>query len=319
MTRRREGREGSDFSADKRRTLAARAGHACSNPGCNRGTSAPHSDAKKSVSRGKACHITAAAPGGPRYDESLSSDERSSINNGIWLCDACADLVDKDTSLFSIARLHAWRHAAEQRALDDGGARRGPSEERDRVLIELPIERDRFDAKLVARLLSDVEELTGFDTGRVLVISIRRGSTLVTVSLPFGGGEFLEQKTKAGATFAGLVAKRARLLAPVERTRQGPQRQLMELSELAGALDQEEEIEGWDLVSAVQVELTTRIRGGVEQGVLNYLEKHGHALDREIAEALQTNRMRVNRARRTIRHVAQEVLRDLGFSSLIPD
>jgi hypothetical protein len=45
---------------------------------------------------GVAAHITAASPDGPRYDQNLSSEQRKSPDNGIWLCQNCAKLVDND-------------------------------------------------------------------------------------------------------------------------------------------------------------------------------------------------------------------------------
>jgi hypothetical protein len=39
---------------------------------------------------GEAAHISAAAPGGKRYDSSLTPEERRAPSNGIWLCELCA-------------------------------------------------------------------------------------------------------------------------------------------------------------------------------------------------------------------------------------
>ncbi len=51
-----------EFSAGTKRNLAARAGHVCSFPGCNRPTSGPSAEAAAAVNLGEACHISAAAP-----------------------------------------------------------------------------------------------------------------------------------------------------------------------------------------------------------------------------------------------------------------
>ena len=56
----------------------------------------PHSNPQKRVSIGEAAHITAAAEGGPRYNPDLTPEERSSIENGIWLCKSCARMIDSD-------------------------------------------------------------------------------------------------------------------------------------------------------------------------------------------------------------------------------
>jgi len=76
--------------------LAKRVGQRCSNPDCLRPTSGPHTEPSKSVVVGVAAHITAASAGGPRYDAGLSPEQRRSIDNGIWLCQTCAKLVDSD-------------------------------------------------------------------------------------------------------------------------------------------------------------------------------------------------------------------------------
>ena len=41
-------------------------------------------------------HLTVAAPGGPRYAATLSSDRRRDHSNGIWLCQIHGKLVDSD-------------------------------------------------------------------------------------------------------------------------------------------------------------------------------------------------------------------------------
>jgi hypothetical protein len=84
-----------DFSSDVNRALYSRVGGYCSCPSCPNTTSGPHSDAAKATNTGVAAHISAAAPGGPRYNPSLTSEQRASAENGIWLCQICAKLIDK--------------------------------------------------------------------------------------------------------------------------------------------------------------------------------------------------------------------------------
>jgi hypothetical protein len=66
---------------------------------------------------GVAAHITAASPGGPRYDASLSSADRQSAANGIWLCQKCAKLVDNDPERYTVSVLRLWKEQAEADAL----------------------------------------------------------------------------------------------------------------------------------------------------------------------------------------------------------
>ena len=103
-----------DFSAKVKQTVAARAGYRCSNPDCRVHTSGPQADPDKAVNIGVAAHITAAAEGGPRYDQNLSSEERSSIDNAMWLCQNCAKLIDSDEQRYSVAVLQGWKDAAER-------------------------------------------------------------------------------------------------------------------------------------------------------------------------------------------------------------
>lgn len=96
--------------------LANRAGNSCSNPDCRRETSGPDSTPHGSVNIGVAAHITAAAPGGPRFDPLLTPTERSAAANGIWLCQSCAKLIDSDETRFTRALLLGFKSSAEMRA-----------------------------------------------------------------------------------------------------------------------------------------------------------------------------------------------------------
>jgi len=108
-----------DFSEDVKRTTAARVGYRCSNPRCGKLTSGPKADPTRALNIGVAAHITAASPGGPRYDESLSAEQRSSIENAIWLCQSCGTLVDRDLERFSIVTLREWKQKAENAAANE--------------------------------------------------------------------------------------------------------------------------------------------------------------------------------------------------------
>jgi hypothetical protein len=72
----------------------------------------------KSLNVGVAAHITAAAPGGPRYDPSLTTEQRSDITNAIWVCQNCAKLADNDSVRFDATTLREWKETAEQAALE---------------------------------------------------------------------------------------------------------------------------------------------------------------------------------------------------------
>lgn len=102
-----------DFTSKTKEILAKRVGYLCSNPNCQKHTVGPNNDQEKATSIGVAAHITAAAPGGPRFEENLESDERRNIKNGIWLCANCSILIDRDPDDYSIALLNKWKQKAE--------------------------------------------------------------------------------------------------------------------------------------------------------------------------------------------------------------
>ena len=105
-----------DFPLAAKETLARRVGMRCSNPECRKPTSGPKEDPSQAVNIGVAAHITAASPGGPRYDPGLSPDERSSAPNGIWLCQNCAHLIDTDADRFPVDVIRLWKTQSEEAA-----------------------------------------------------------------------------------------------------------------------------------------------------------------------------------------------------------
>ena len=105
-----------DFSEQVKRALASRVGNLCSNPQCRVLTSGPQEDPAKALNIGVAAHITAASPGGPRYDPELLPAERSGPSNGLWLCQNCAKLVDNDAARFTVELLRGWKTTAEAEA-----------------------------------------------------------------------------------------------------------------------------------------------------------------------------------------------------------
>jgi len=103
----------SQFPPPVRRNLSNRAGNKCSNPDCRAPTSGAQRGGNAAIDVGIAAHITAASPGGPRYDHTLSPKDRNSLENGIWLCIKCHALVDHDPGKYTIGLLHVWKRHAE--------------------------------------------------------------------------------------------------------------------------------------------------------------------------------------------------------------
>jgi len=107
-----------DFSMSTKRALAGRVNQRCSNPDCRASTGGPQVDPRKVLNIGVAAHIAGAAPGGPRYDATMTPEQRADISNGIWLCQTCARLIDNDPLHFGTEILRAWKTMAEQEAHD---------------------------------------------------------------------------------------------------------------------------------------------------------------------------------------------------------
>lgn len=105
-----------DFTKATIQLLRDQVGNRCSNPGCRRPTIGSAENGQSIVNVGQAAHITAAAPGGPRYLSTLTADERSSADNGIWLCQNCGKLIDSDVAHHTIHLLRDWKRKAQDQA-----------------------------------------------------------------------------------------------------------------------------------------------------------------------------------------------------------
>src|ERR1700736_3310976 len=106
-----------EFPEIVRRILSQRVNNRCSNPVCGAPTSGPQVDPQKSLNVGVAAHITAASARGPRFNPDLSEAQRKSAENGIWLCQSCAKLIDNDPIRFSESMVRHRKQVAEQLAL----------------------------------------------------------------------------------------------------------------------------------------------------------------------------------------------------------
>ena len=99
-----------EFSQSVKDKIAKCAGYICSFPGCKRMTICGSEDRRSGVSvTGIAAHITAASPGGPRFDPNMTPEERTSESNGIWLCQIHAKLIDDNPSKYTADDLRRWK------------------------------------------------------------------------------------------------------------------------------------------------------------------------------------------------------------------
>lgn len=99
-----------EFPTHTKRALALRAGYVCSN--CGKPTVGPSEEAPDAITMiGVAAHISAAAPGpgARRYNPALTPNERASFENGIWLCQSCSVIIDRDEVTYSIPALQEMK------------------------------------------------------------------------------------------------------------------------------------------------------------------------------------------------------------------
>ena len=99
--------------------LAQRVAYRCSFPGCKRITIGPgHLNQEDVIKIGEAAHIYSAAPNGPRNNPNLSTEERTSIKNGIWMCKNHARIIDVDEINYSAETLLQWKMLSEKYVYD---------------------------------------------------------------------------------------------------------------------------------------------------------------------------------------------------------
>lgn len=104
-----------NFTPATKSALARNVHFRCVYPGCPLVThaSTPHGD---NVNLGQAAHISAAAQGGPRFDDELTSAQRRAYENGAWLCANHAKLVDDDPLSFPCETIRGWQRIMEESA-----------------------------------------------------------------------------------------------------------------------------------------------------------------------------------------------------------
>lgn len=108
-----------NFSTKTKENLARRVAYRCSFPGCGRITiGAGHKNSSDVVNLGEEAHINAASPQGPRFDPLMTFDQRTSIDNGIWMCRSHAKLIDADFHNYSALTIKQWKKIAEEKTFD---------------------------------------------------------------------------------------------------------------------------------------------------------------------------------------------------------
>lgn len=93
--------------------LSRKVANLCSNPECRILVMSAKAQGNQGVANlGVAAHICAASPNGPRYDSAMTTEERKHENNGIWLCQNCARLIDIEPDNHPKELLLEWKSEA---------------------------------------------------------------------------------------------------------------------------------------------------------------------------------------------------------------
>lgn len=95
------------------RRLDTLSGNECAAPGCTRQLIAR--DGLSIVS--KICHIEAANSNGPRYNSSMTNEQRRHYSNLILLCDECHTIIDnmQNVSEYPVSLLKEWKKNHEEK------------------------------------------------------------------------------------------------------------------------------------------------------------------------------------------------------------
>ena len=93
--------------------LSRKVANLCSNPECRILVMSAKAQGNQGLANlGVAAHICAASPNGPRYDSAMTTEERKHENNGIWLCQSCARLIDIEPDNYPKELLLEWKSEA---------------------------------------------------------------------------------------------------------------------------------------------------------------------------------------------------------------
>ncbi len=86
-------------------------GNQCAAPRCNNQLVMIDEDTNKKTITSNVCHIEAASPNGPRYNQNMTNEERHHFNNLILLCSTCHIIIDKkdNESKYTVDLLKKWK------------------------------------------------------------------------------------------------------------------------------------------------------------------------------------------------------------------
>lgn len=151
-----------DFSKSVIRKLAENSSYICNNPDCRQIT-IYNTSGDKSSKCGIAAHICAASKNGPRYEALQTPAERSSDENGVWLCANCSYLIDRDVERYSKELLLSWKEKHPKWLLENNNFR--PYEDLISKFNEISnrlLEKNKSIHKYIPELYSEISSVKEF-------------------------------------------------------------------------------------------------------------------------------------------------------------
>ena len=242
-----------EFLPTIKKKLSERVALRCSNPNCRVPTAAPSDESFEGVNNiGIAAHICAASSGqgARRYDVTMTSEQRKSIENGIWLCANCSILIDKDEITYSVALLKQWKTQAEATAKAEHGQK-----------LPSQIEIDKIAADYAARHHADAEQIkalthaiTALSQGKGVIGSeaeinsafdaLKRGNTTEAKKLFTQAAEKSESVIKSESQKAAEAYRNLGAIAFLDNTQEA-------LNAYRRATELDSDIDDWSALGAL--------------------------------------------------------------------
>lgn len=175
--------------------LFAKSQNKCANPDCNVVLVA------EETVLGEICHIRARRKGGPRYDPSLTADQKDSPANLILLCPTCHSLVDKNQGgAFSVEWLQEIKHGQER----NGGIELSPRESRHALAL---LEKHNSKGKRTIKKVSISGRVTATASNGAVAVSIgnNQGDIHIKTAANNGIRGYPENSIGANANLSGYL------------------------------------------------------------------------------------------------------------------
>lgn len=190
------------------RRLDTLSGNECSEPNCNKKLIAE--DGISIVS--KICHIAAASKEGPRFDETMTDDERRSFDNLILLCDEHHVIIDNKVNekKYPVTLLKTWKAEHEKKIIELLSSKN--------LLSQHPLALNKV-INLIGLKMDEVLDLPDAINApnpdeKILYNNIIRYESIIREFAPYQGklNKIYEEIEKEGSTKKALVLHNIKML-----------------------------------------------------------------------------------------------------------